>query len=161
MNTWGKGFLAGVVATLVLVAIGAGTTRFEAFVRVTSGDRFLLDARLDEPALGRVLNIPVATLGEASFAKRSWVIGTTYEFHLQLRPEVAPGPGRAIRDLEVSIRLPGRPAFTNATRYAGGAAVWETLPADALRLRTRAVHWLRILVILIIVAGAIVISRRS
>lgn len=161
MSAWTKGFLTGAVVALVLAGIAARTTRFEAFVRVTSGDRFLFDARLDEPPVSRLINIPVAALGEASFEKRSWLAATTYAFSLRLRPEAAPGPGRAVQDLQVSVRLPGQITSTNATRLTGDAAVWQPLPAEELRLHTRAVHWPRIVVAAILAAAAIAAGRRQ
>lgn len=145
-------------AALAVAAITAGGTRFEAFVRVAGEGRFLLDARLDEPAVGRLINIPAATLGEAAFAKRSWVVASTYAFSLRIRPELA--PGRAVQDLQVSVRLPGRVTSTNATRVAGGLAVWESVPARGLSLRTVAVHWVP-LILLAVVAGFFAYRRRS
>ncbi len=161
MSPWAKGFWTGAFVALVLVGIAASTTRFEAFVRVSSGDRFLLDLRLDEPVVGRVINIPVATLGEASFAKRSWLVATTYDFFLRLRPEVAPGPGRAIQELEVSVGLPGSVTATNATRVSGRAALWEMVPPEGLQIHTRAIHWVRVVTIALAAAVIGIIRRRS
>lgn len=160
MSAWGRGFLTGAAAALLLLAFVSGATRFDAFVRVAAEDRFVLDTRVDEPVLSRVINVPVATLGEASFTKRSWLLFTSYEFALQLRPEVAPGPGRAIQDLQVSVRLPGSVTFTNATRISAGAAVWETLPSEPLVVRTRAVHWVRVLLVVLLAAVGVAAARR-
>ncbi len=160
MTVWAKGFWIGVAAGFVLAGILASTTRFEAFVRVSSGDRLLLDARVDEPAFGRVINIPVATLGEVALVKRSWLVATTYDFHLGFRPEVSPGPGRAVQDVGVSVFLPGTVTATNATRVAGGVAMWETIPIEGIQVRTRAIHWVPIVLVLA-VAAFLGIRRRS
>lgn len=160
MSPWAKGFFSGAVVVLVLLSLLAGGTQFEAFVRVAGGGQYLLDVRVDEPAVGRIVNIPVGSLGEAAFVKRSWIIATSYAFTLRLRPELAPGPGGAISGLQVSVRLPGRVLSTNATHVTAGAAVWEAMPAEALRLRTLAVHW----VIAVILAAALALGvgvRRS
>ncbi len=141
MSPWTRGFLSGAAAVLILVLFLTGGTQFEGFVRVAGDGQFLLDIRVDEPAVGRIVNIPIGSLGEAAFVKRSWIIATTYAFTLRLRPEVAPGPGAAVSSLQVSVRLPGRAMSTNATRVTAGTAVWEALPAEALRLRTVAVNW--------------------
>ncbi len=158
MSAWAKGVLVGIVVGVVLAEIVASGTRFEAFVRVSAGDRFLLDMRLDEPVVGRVVNIPVAMLGEASFGKRSWIVATTYDFFLRLRPELAPGPGLAIQELEISVGLPGTVTATNATRIAGRAAVWETVPPEGIQLHTRAIHWVPILFVLVV--GTLLGRRR-
>lgn len=160
MNAWVKGFAVGAIAGLALAILLAGGTRFEAFVRVAASGRYLLDARLDESALGRVINLPVASLGEASVVKRSWFLATTYHFVLLLRPEVAPGPGREVQELQVSVTLPGRATSTNATRITGGTALWEALPDVPLYLDTTAVHWGRALLVAAIAGIGIAVGRR-
>jgi len=120
---WAKGFAAGAAAALVLAVLLGGGTQFEAFVRVAGGGQYLLDARADEPAVGRIVNMPIGALGEAALVKRSWIVATTYAFTLRLRPEVAPGSGEAVSGLQVTVRLPGRTVSTNATRVAAGSSM--------------------------------------
>lgn len=158
---WAKGFAAGASAALVLAVLLGGGTQFEAFVRVAGGGQYLLDARADEPAVGRIINVPIGALGEAALVKRSWIVATTYAFTLRLRPEVAPGSGEAVSGLQVTVRLPGRTVSTNATRVAAGIAVWEALPAEALRLRTFAVHWVRVTLLALALAIGIGAGRRT
>lgn len=143
----------------VVAVVLAGGTQFDAFVRITGSDQYLLDARVDEPALGRIVNIPVGSLGDASLGKRTWLVATSYAFTLRLRPEVAPGPGRSVSGLQVSVRLPGGIVSTNATRVTAGTAVWDALPPDALRLRTLAVHWVRVIILVAGLAIGIGIRR--
>lgn len=162
MNLWWRGFLVGAAAALAVVAVVAGGTRFEAFVRVAGGGgRLLLDARLDEPIVGRVVNVPVGTLGEAAFRKRDWILLTTYEMVLRIRPEAAPGAGRAVQDLQVTVRLPGYVLATNADRTGGGSATWDAFPAAPARLRTLAVSWLRVALLAGAAAAAVAGGRRS
>ncbi len=149
MTAGAKGFWAGVVVTAVLAGIVASTTRFEAFVRATGGDQLLLDARLDESRLGRAINIPVATLGEASFVKRSYLLLSTYDFALRVRPGVVGGPGQAVQALTVSVELPGTVTATNATRLAGHTAFWATVPVEGLELHTRTIQWLPIAIVVV------------
>lgn len=145
MTVFGKGLLVGLIVAVLSVGLATRTTTFEAFVRVGTGGHVLLDIRQDEPVVSRVVNAPVAALGEATLAKRSWVVATTYGFFLQLRPQVAPGPGRAVESLQVSVSLPGRVLASNATRITNSGAVWETLPAEGLHVQTRTIHWVRII----------------
>lgn len=159
MPTAVRGFLLGFAAGLLLAALIGGGTRFDAFVRVSGGGQLLLDARLDETAIGRVTNFPAGSLGDAAVAKRTWILVTTYRFVLHLRPEVAPGPGRAVQELQVSIALPGRVTATNATRIVAGAAIWDTVSAGELRVHTRAIHWGRIFLLLAIIVAASAIAR--
>lgn len=158
-----RGWAAVVVGFAVGLAGGAwlGTgTRADVFVRAAAGGRYLLDVRLDENALGRMVNIPTATLGEATVTKRSLFFFSTYGFTLRLRPGVAGDAERTIRSLEISARLPGRVTSTNAVRVAGGTATWETLGPDMLVLRTRAVHWIRIVLFGALAGGALAAYRR-
>ncbi len=157
---WAKGFVVGAVTVFVVAVLLAGGTHFEAFVRVTGSGQYLLDARVDEPAVGRIVNIPVGSLGDASLGKRSWLVATSYAFALRLRPEVAPGPGRAVSGLQVSVRLPGRIVSSNATRVTAGTAVWEVLPAGALYLRTVDVHWVRVVLLAAVLGIGIGAGRR-
>ncbi len=143
----------------VVAVLLAGGTQFEAFVRIAGSDQVLLDARVDEPVVGRIVNIPVGSLGDASLGKRTWLVATSYTFTLRLRPEVAPGPGRALSGLQVSVRLPGGVVSTNATRVTAGTAVWDALPPDALHLRTLAVHWVRVIILVAMLAAGIGIRR--
>ena len=110
--------------------------------------------------LGRVLNLPVAVLGEASFAKRSWLVATTYDFTLRLQPDVAPALAGAVRSVEVAVTLLGRVSLSNASRMAEGTAVWDTLPAGPLRVQTRVVHWGRIVLTAIIIAALLLLGRQ-
>lgn len=159
MTPWSKGALAGLAVGL-LAAAWAGNTSVEALVRVTADGQPLVDTRVDESVVGRIVNIPVASLGELSVSKRTWVVATTYAFTLRIRPEVAPGPERALSGLLINARLPGRVVMSNATRVSGGTAVWEGLPPDALTLKTVAIEWARlgILALFLAVGGAL---RRS
>lgn len=161
MTAWSKGFVTGVIVAVGLVAVLAGGTRFEAFVRVAGGGRLLLDARLDEPIVGRVVNVPVGALGEAAFRKRDWILLTTYEMALRIRPEAASGAGRAVQDLQVTVRLPGYVVATNADRAGGGSATWDAFPAAPAHLRTLAVHWLRVALLAGAAAVAAAGGRRS
>lgn len=152
MTPWAKGALAGLAVGL-LIAFWGGNTSVDAFVRVTGDGQPLLDTRVDESVVGRIVNIPVASLGELSVSKRAWLVATTYVFTLRLRPELASGPEGTLTRLLVNVRLPGWVLTTNATRVTGGTAVWEGVPADALQLRTVAVEWARaaILVVFLVV----------
>lgn len=160
-NLWAKGFAAGAAAALVLSVLLGGGTQFEAFVRVAGGGQYLLDARADEPAVSRIVNMPIGALGEAAFVKRSWIVATTYAFTLRLRAEVTSGQGGGVSGLQVTVRLPGRTVSTNATRVAAGTAEWEALPAEALHLRTVAVHWVRVIVLALVLAIGIGAGRRT
>lgn len=159
MRAW-AGFLAGIVVGALAVAWVAGGTRADFYVRASAGGRDILDARVDEGAIGRAINIPAATLGEASVRKRSWGVLTTYEFTLRLRPELSGDAAAAVRGLDVSVRLPGRVTATNASKLVAGAAVWEGLPAEALLVRTRAVQGSRLLVLAAVTALALALYRR-
>lgn len=159
MTPWARGLLAGSAIGLLLAGLTGGT-QVEAFVRVTVGGQYLFDTRVDESAIGRIVNIPAASLGEVLVLKRSWIVASTYAFTLRIRPEVVPEPGRVPSGLQVSVRLPGQVIATNATRLAAGSALWDTLPPDALLLRTVAVHWVRV-VILAIVAGIAIMASRT
>jgi len=160
VSAWTKGVVIGAAAALVASALLTGGTRAEMYVRVTGAGQYLLDARVDEPAVGRVVNVPLASLGEAIILKRSWIVATTYAFALRVRPELASGPERAaISGLVVTGRLPGRVVATNATRVAAGTAVWEGLPR-VLQLRTVTVHWVRVVILAAVLALAIGVQRR-
>lgn len=152
-----RGFILGLIVGLLLALIGGGT-QFDAFVRVAGDGRLLLDARLDESAIGRVTNLPVGAFGDATVTKRTWILATSYGFVLHLQPEMT-GPARPVQGLQVSIKLPGYVTATNATRVAAGTAVWETLPPGELLVRTRAIHWGRILVVLITVVAAAALGQ--
>jgi hypothetical protein len=149
--------VGALVALAAAMLVGGGTAT-EIYARVSSGGGYLLDARLDESTLGRAVNIPAATWGEASFRRRSWFVLTSYAFTLRLRAEVTPGAARALRDFQVSARLPGRVVATNASRISSGTATWDALTTEPLILRTRAVHYLRAAgILLLIVVG---VTRR-
>src|SRR3990170_1982091 len=129
MNGWGRGVGVGFILGLLLAAVFTRSTAFEMFARIGTDGRLLLDARGDESTVGRVLNLPVGVLGEASFAKRSWLVLTAYDFTLRLQPDVAPTLTQAVRSFQVSVTLPGRVRNSNASRMSEGTAVWDTLPA--------------------------------
>lgn len=155
---WWRGFAAGALVGLAAAELLAGGTATDIYARITSGGSSLLDARLDESALGRAVNIPAAAWGEASFRRRSWLVLTSYAFTLRLRAEVTPGAARALRDVQVSARLPGRIVGTNASRVRSGTAMWDALTIEPLVLRTRAVHYFRAAgILLLIVVG---VTRR-
>jgi hypothetical protein len=158
MTPWTKGAFAGLAVGL-LIALWAGNTSVDAFVRVTGDGQPLLDTRVDESVVGRLVNIPVASLGELAVTKRTWLVATTYAFTLRVRPELAPGPERPLTTLLVNVRLPGRVVTTNATRIAAGTAVWEGMPADALQLRTVAVEWARIAILVLVLAVGLALRR--
>src|SRR5258708_16760120 len=147
MTPWAKGALAGLAVGL-LITFWGGKTSVDAFVRVTGDGQPLLDTRVDESVVGRLVNIPVASLGELSVSKRVWLVATSYVFTLRVRPELASGPERSLTKLLVNVRLPGRVVTTNATRVTGGTAVWEGFPADALEPRTVAVEWARVAILI-------------
>lgn len=156
-----RGILIGLVAGLAIAWLTGGT-HLDAFLRVTGGGQYLLDTRVDESALGRIINIPAASLGEVSLLKRSWIVASMYVFTLQLRPEIVAArgedPGRALSGLLVNVRLPGRVVATNATQVTAGTAAWDALPRDALYVRTLAVHWA--VVIILVAALAIGVGAR-
>jgi hypothetical protein len=104
---------------------------------------------VDESVVGRLVNMPIASLGELSVSKRAWLVATTYVFTLRVRPDGAPGSERTLTNFLVNVRLPGRVLTTNATRVTGGTAVWEGIPPDALQLRTVSVEWARIAILTI------------
>ncbi len=158
MTPGARGLLAGIAAGLLLAGLTGGT-QVEAFVRVTAGGPYLLDTRVDESAVGRIVNVPVASLGEVSVLKRSWIVASTYAFSLRIRPEVMPEPGRPLSGLQVSVRLPGRVIATNAPRVAAGSALWDMLPPDALLLRTVTVHWVRVVILAAVAVVAIIANR--
>jgi hypothetical protein len=158
MTPWAKGLFAGLTAGL-LVALLVGSTSFDAFVRVTGDGQYLLDAREDESVLGRIVNLPVASLGEVSLQKRVWVVASIYVFTLRVRPELARGPERMLRGLLVNVRLPGRVLTTNATRVQAGTATWEGLPSEALQLRTVAVHWVPLGILMAVLAVGLGLRR--
>lgn len=160
MRVWWRGFAVGALAALAAALLLGGGSGTDIYARVTSGGGYLLDARLDESALGRAVNIPAATWGEASFRRRSWLVLTSYAFTLRLRAEVTPGAAKTLRDLQVSARLPGRVVATNASRVNSGTAVWDALTAEPLILRTRAVHWVRAAGILLLVVVGVASARR-
>ena len=54
-----RGILIGLVAGLAIAWLTGGT-HLDAFLRVTGGGQYLLDTRLDESTLGRIINIPAA-----------------------------------------------------------------------------------------------------
>ncbi len=147
LKPWAKGFWTGAVLTGVLLGI-AMSARVDAFVRATTGDQIVLDARVDEGPLRRAVNIPLATLGDVSVGKRSYLFVTTYQFTLHLRPDRESGSGRAGDGLTVSAQLPGTITATNAPQIAGGVAHWPTVPPEGLELHTRAVQWLTIVLVL-------------
>jgi len=155
---WWRGFAVGALVALAAAEFLGGGASTDIYARVTSGGGYLLDTRLDESALGRAVNIPAAAWGEASFRRRSWLVLTSYAFTLRLRAEVTPGAARALRDFQVSARLPGRVVETNASRVNSGTATWDALRTEPLILRTRAVHYFRAAgILLLIVVG---VTRR-
>ncbi len=158
MTPWAKGAFAGLAVGL-LIAFWAGNTSVDAFVRVTGDGQLLLDTRVDESVLGRIVNIPVASLGELAVSKRAWLVATTYRFTLRVRPELAPGPERTLTRLLVNVRLPGRVLTTNATRVTGGTAVWEGVPAEGLQLRTVAVEWTRVAMLVVVLVVGLRLRR--
>jgi len=160
MNTWAKGFVIGLLAAGAASALAAGRTTFEGFAHVGTEGGLVLDIREDESAIGRAVNAPLGILGEARVVKRTWLVLTTYVLTLQLRPEVATGPGRAVAGMRVQAKLPGRSVATNATRVTDRGAVWESLPVGGLHLATQAVHWVRIVVAVLGLAVVLVVSRR-
>lgn len=160
MNGWAKGFIIGVLAAGAVLVLAVGRTTFEGFVRVDTGGGLVLDLRQDESLIGQAVNAPLGSLGEARVTKRTWLILSTYALTLVLRPEVAPGPGRAVGGMRVQASLPGRPVTTNATRLTDRGAVWDSLPAGSLHLTTRAVHWGRIVIVLLGVAAVGIVGRR-
>jgi len=83
-----------------------------------------------------------------------------YVFTLQLRPEIAAEPGRAISGLAVNVRLPGRVVATNATHVTAGTAAWDALPRDGLYLRTLAVHWAAVIILAAALAIGVGARRR-
>ncbi len=159
MTAGAKGFWMGVAFTAILAGFVLSTTHFEAFVRATMGDQLLLDARGDESRLGRAINLPVATLGEASFMKRSYLLITTYDFALRTRPDGGTGAGSAVQGLTVSVELPGAVTSTNATRLAGRTAFWTTVPAEGLVLHTRVIQWIPIAIVIAAVLLTGVLQR--
>ena len=158
MTPWAKGALAGLAVGLLLAFL-AGHTSVDAFVRVTGDGQPLLDTRVDESVVGRLVNIPVASLGQLAVSKRAWLVVTTYVFTLQVRPELVPGPERPLARLLVNVRLPGRVLTTNATRITGGTAVWEGVPADTLQLRTVAVEWVRVAILVVFLVVGLGLRR--
>jgi len=154
-----RGILIGLVAGLAIAWLTGGT-HLDAFLRVTGGGQYLLDTRVDESALGRIINIPAASLGEVSLQKRSWIFASMYVFTLRLRPEIAAEPGRAISGLAVNVRLPGRVVATNATHVTAGTAAWDALPRDGLYLRTLAVHWAAVIILAAALAIGVGARRR-
>ncbi len=158
MTPGAKGAFAGLAVGL-LIAFWAGNTSVDAFVRVTGDGQPLLDTRVDESVVGRLVNIPVASLGELSVSKRMWLVATTYVFTLRVRPDLAPGPERPLTRLLVNVRLPGQVLATNATRVTGGTAVWEGVSVDALQLRTVAVEWARVAILAVILAIGLGLRR--
>ncbi len=158
MTPWARGALAGLAVGL-LIAFWAGNTSVDAFVRVTGDGQLLLDTRVDESVVGRLVNIPVASLGELSVSKRVWLVATTYVFTLRVRPELASGPERPVTKLLVNVRLPGRVLTTNATHVTAGTAVWEAMPADALQLRTVAVEWGRVAILVVVLVVGLRLRR--
>lgn len=159
MNGWSRGAGIGVILGLLLAGVLTRSTTFQTFARVGTEGRFLLDLRGDESPVGRVFNLPVAVLGEASFVKRSWLVVTTYDFTLRLQRDVAPALAPAVRSLEVAVTVPGRVTNSNAPRVSAGTAVWEALPAGPLRVQSRVVHWGRLVLAAIIVAVLLVLGR--
>jgi hypothetical protein len=155
MTGWAKGFWIGALLVGILVAV-VGTTRVEGFVRITPADQLVLDVRGDESALSRVVNLPVGTLGETALVKRSYVLVQTYDFTLRLRREVVEAE---IRGLTVTVHLPGTVTATNATEVTGGIARWATVPPTGLELRTRAIQWIPIMVVLVAIVGTVVFSK--
>ena len=169
-----RGILIGLVAGLAIAWLTGGT-HLDAFLRVTGGGQYLLDTRVDESTLGRIINIPAASLGDVSLQKRSWIFASMYVFTLQLRPEIAAArgprkfalanfwggePGRAISGLAVNVRLPGRLVATNATRVTAGTAAWDALPRDGLYLRTLVVQWAAVIILVAALAIGVGARRR-
>ena len=159
MNGWGRGVGVGFILGLLLAAVFTRSTAFEMFARIGTDGRLLLDGRGDESTVGRVRNLPVAVLGEAAFAKRSWLVVTTYDFTLRLQPDVAPALAGAVGSSEVAVTLPGRVRTSNAPRMSEGTALWDTLPEGPLRVQTRTVHWGRLVLTAIIIAALLLLGR--
>jgi len=160
MSGWAKGFLAGVLVVGAVVTLAGGKTTFEGFARVGAAGGLVLDLREDESTIGRATNAPGGVLGEVRAVKRAWFFLTTYALTLQIRPEVAPGPGQAVAGMSVQASLPGIPIATNAARVTARGAVWERLPAGGIQLATRAVHWGRILITILGLAAVLIAGRR-
>jgi len=57
------------------------------------------------------------------------------------------------------VRLPGRVLTTNATHVTAGTAVWEGMPADALQLRTVAVEWGRVAILVVVLVVGLRLRR--
>lgn len=155
MAVWAKGFWIGVLLVGLLVAV-AGSTRFEGFLQITPADQIVLDVRGDESALGRLVNPPVAAVGEAVLVKRSYVLVQTYDFALRLRREVVEA---GIRGLTVTVQLPGTTTSTNATEVVGRTARWATIPANGLELRARAIQWVPVTLLVVAMVGTVVFSK--
>src|SRR3989442_3893939 len=150
MTPWAKGAFAGLAVGL-LIAFWAGNYLVDAFIRVTGDGQPLLDPRVDESVVGRLVNIPVASLGELAVSKRVWLVVTTYVFTLRVRPELAPGPERPLTRLLVNVRLPGRAVTTNATRVTGGNGAWEGMPPGPPDIRPLAVREGRVAILVLLV----------
>lgn len=146
MTAWTKGFWIG-AALVAMLGIVGGSTRFEGFLRI-AGDQIVLDVRGDQSTLGRVINPPIGALGEASLVKRSYVIVSTYDFVLRLRPEIMTESGGTLSGLTISAQLPGTTTATNATERIGTMARWTTIPSDGVMLRTRVILWVPIAVVI-------------
>jgi len=155
MAAWAKGFWIGALLVGLLVAV-AGRTRFEGFLRIAPDDQLVLDVRGDESPLGRVVNPPVAAVGEAELVKRSYVLVQTYDFALRLRREVVEA---GIRGLTVTVQLPGTTTATNATEVVGRTARWTTIPPTGLELRTRAIQWVPVTLLVLAIVGTVVFSK--
>src|SRR3989304_5138921 len=137
MNGWGRGVGVGFILGLLLAAVFTRSTAFEMFARVGTDGRLLLDGRGDESTVGRVRNLPVAVLGEASFAKRSWLVVTTYDFTLRLQPDVAPALAGAVGSFEVVVTLPGRARASIGPHMPATLPPWARRPQEPLRVQTR------------------------
>lgn len=158
MTAWVKGFWVGALLVGLLVAI-AGPARFEGYFRATTSEQLILDIRGDESPLGRATNLPVGTLGEAAFVKRSYVLFHTYAFTLRLRPDLVEGSGIGIAGLTVTAQLPGTPTATNATEILGQTARWATIPPSGLELRTRAIQWGPVAIALGAIVATVMFSK--
>jgi hypothetical protein len=141
-----RGLLAGLAVGLAVGAL-AGSSRVEGVVRSAAGG-VVVDIRVDEPVLGRLIRPAVGTVGEVRVVRRSWVVASTYEVSLHPSPQAA----EALAGVRVAVRLPGRIRAAGA-EISGGVATWDRLQAT-LQAQSRAVHWLRLAVVAAVVAAA-------
>lgn len=143
-------WLGAAVTAAVFLFTGASTFDLDA-----SGDpqAIVVNGRIDQSALGRLLTPDLATLGTVRATKRSWGLVNTYSEQIYVAgARVAQQAGAPV-NLRFNLQLPGSVTATNATARDGRLLVWTAIPADAtLWAHSWAVNWPIVLLLAVAIA---------